>query len=435
MLPQNLDASVRFACGNCTACCDQPWNTLIESDKARALDEHDFSAYPQLAGRGPYYDTDSDREGFFRLAKGDGTRCLFLDTDGLCIIHKELGPKAKPRMCRQFPYLAAHTWMDDRVSASYGCPSVQGQQGPPLTAQAEAVAAVVPQSKRKPKPDAPVPLDASCSLTQAENEALFERALALFDDQREMDIWARFGELLALLVAVREHKSGGAHRSEGADALIALLRSGQTLPDTPDLPEIRAYPEPSQAPMKARFLFAATLYPDTVPPNTLTSMGFVKRLTLMPKLKALGTLTGTYASRLLGRNVPIADVLAHEVAEELDEAGTQLLLRYYRSRLWQRLPAGTRLNVMAGVHQHILDLNAIVFLARAEAHHTSASRLTEAIIRQALRGAEFHLANQTRLYNHTLKGWFRTQLRRPELAFASLRLMSLKPSREPAFRG
>lgn len=432
MLPRNLDESVRFACKSCTACCDQPWNTLIESDKARVLDDHDFSAYPQLAGETEYYDTKTDKEEFFRLAKGEGTRCLFLDTDGLCIIHKELGAEAKPHMCRQFPYLTSHTWVDDRVSASYGCPAVQGREGPPLTDQADAVAEMIPPTQRAAKPEAPVPLDAKSSLTQAENDALFERATAMFDDRNDADIWSSFGELLTLLVAVREHKSVGDHGNDGTDSLVDLLRSDRMLLDTPDLPEILAYPTPSQSPMKARFLFAATLYPDTVPADTLTSMGIVKRLTLMPKLMALGTLTGTYASRLLHRNIPIADVMAHEVDEEFDEGTTQLLRRYYRSRLWQRFPAGTRLNVMAGVHQHIQDLNAIMFLARAEAHHTSVSRLTEAIVGNALKGVEFHLANQARLYDHTLKGWFRTQLRDLGLAFASLRLMALKPSPESA---
>jgi len=432
MQPQNLDESVRFACGSCTFCCDQPWHTLIEADKAQALDRHDFSAYPHLVGRDLYDKGTCEKEGFHRLAKGEGTRCLFLDADDLCIIHKELGPEAKPHMCRQFPYLAAHTWVDDRVSANYGCPSVQAQDGPPLSDHVSEMASRVPRTQRDPKPDAPVPLDKTCALTPAENDALFDRAVSLFDPEHDADVWGRFAELLALLVGVREYKTAATRSDNGQpDALVDLLRSGQALPDAPDVPEIRGYPQPGQSPMQARFLFAATLYPDTVPPDAVTAMGLFKRLTLIPKLMALATLSGTYASRLFGRNIPIDQVMAHQVDEDLDAAATQLLVRYFRSRLWQRYLAGTRLTVTAGIHQHIHDLNAIVFLARAEAQHTSASRLTEPIIRNALPGVEFHLANQARLFNQTLKGWFRTQLQRPELALASLRLMALRPAHEP----
>ena len=106
MQPQMFDESVRFRCECCTACCDQPWRTMIEPDKVHALDAHDFTAYPQLAGQTLYYKDGSDSTGLYRLAKDEGTRCVFLDSDGLCIIHKELGPEAKPSMCRQFPFLA-----------------------------------------------------------------------------------------------------------------------------------------------------------------------------------------------------------------------------------------------------------------------------------------------------------------------------------------
>jgi len=109
---QVVDDAVRFSCGSCTACCDQPWRTMIEASKAQALDEHDFNAYPQLAGKEFYHKSKAQRnprhgqpdtnrpEPLYPLAKGEGTRCLFLDSDGLCIIHKELGPEAKPNMCR-----------------------------------------------------------------------------------------------------------------------------------------------------------------------------------------------------------------------------------------------------------------------------------------------------------------------------------------------
>ena len=425
MQPQTLDESVRFRCESCTACCDQPWRTMIEPEKARALDAYDFRAYPQLADKTFYYNDKSDSAGLYRLAKGEGTRCLFLDSDGLCIIHKELGPEAKPSMCRQFPFLASRTWVDDRVSVNYGCPSVQQRKGEPLADQADEITELVPRTQRDPRPDAAVPLDGTCSLTQAENEAFVARAMSLFDCCGEGSVWDRFAELLTMLVGIRQAKSAS---SDGNIDLVAQLSSGEPISGSPDVPAVCAYPDVMQSPTSVRFLFAVTLFPDTVPPDAVTGMGFIKRLTLIPKLMSLATMKGAYASRLLGRNIAIGEVMAHEVEEDLDAGATQLLHRYYRSRLWQQFLGGTRLNIVAGIHQHIQDLNAILFLARAIARHTHASTLNEDIVREALKGVEFHLANQTRLFDQTLKGWIRGQLASPELALASLRLMSLTPA-------
>ena len=78
---QVIDDSVNFSCGSCTACCDQPWRTLIEKDKVPAVEAHDFSAYPKLAGKTFYSDGEQVPPGYLELAKGEGNKCLFLDTD------------------------------------------------------------------------------------------------------------------------------------------------------------------------------------------------------------------------------------------------------------------------------------------------------------------------------------------------------------------
>ena len=416
-----LDPTVRFTCRNCTSCCNQPWQTLIEPEKAARLTSHDFGRYPQIAGRAFWHPADAGTTGKFVLAKGEGNRCLFLDHDGLCIIHKELGAEAKPDMCRQFPFLPARTWTEDRVSCNYGCPAVQGGHGPRLDEQAEEIAAVAPVSKQQVKPDAGVPLTSTCKLTRREADALFERAMALFDEEAGTDIWACFAGLLSLLVATQHRKCG--EPGGQSSALEEWLRSGSGLSEA-SLPEVAAYPTPAQAPPAVRFLFAATLFPDTLPSDATASMGFLRRLTLVPRLMALARLSGTYASRLLGRNVSVSAVLNAPVGDVPAPEGTRLLKRYYRSRLWQSFPAGTRLPIIAGVHQHIQDLNAVLFYARAEALETHVNALDGKLVAGALTRVEFHLANQVRLHEHTLKGWFRAQLEDPAAAFAGLRLMA-----------
>lgn len=269
-----IDDSVDFACGSCTACCNQPWRTLIEEDKVQAIDSHDFSAYPQLAGVEFYQQSKQVPPGYAELAKGEGHKCLFLDTDGLCIIHKELGMQAKPHMCQQFPFISS--------------------------------------------------------------------------------------------------------------------------------------------PTPAKMLFTATLYPDTVPNDSMQSMGVGQRLLLIPRLMSLATQNGVYASRLLECNISIRDVMRHQVEGRLDDESTELLLRYFRSRFWQRTALSKELSFVAGLHQHILDLGTILFFARVSAHRTGSTRLTDKMIRDALKVVEFHLANQYRLYHMTLKGWLTGQLNNPK---------------------
>lgn len=426
-----LDESVRYSCGSCALCCDQPWHVLIEKDKAEALDRCDFSAYPQLLGRTFYDKAGRKHKGFYRLAKGVGTRCLFRDTDGLCIIHKELGADAKPFMCRQFPYVFSHTRSDDRVSVNFGCPAVQDRHGAPLDEQAPEVKPLMPQRPGPLDPNRATQLDARCALSPSEDDALLDRMLALFDERTGDDVWSRFARLLALLATVREHKltSGKAGCD---DELVDRLRSKDPLPGSPEPPEIFGYVNPARAPMPARFLFAATLCPDTVASDAVNSLGLRKWLKLIPKMLSLATFNGVYASSLLGRNVAIHQVIEHPVDETLDPDATRLLVRYFRSRLWQRYLAGTRLSIIAGVHQHIQDLNAIVFFARAEALDQGESHLSHELIRVALTGVEFHFANQARLFDHSLKRWLRTQLQSLALGVASLRLMALKRPPEPA---
>jgi Fe-S-cluster containining protein len=407
---------------------------MIEADRAQALDRHDFSAYPELAGKTFYHKPSDGRKDYFQLSKGEGTRCLFLGGDGLCIIHKEMGPEAKPSMCRQFPFLPVQTSKDDRVSVNFGCSAVQEHSGQLLSEQIDEISATVGVSKGAVDSDAPIPLDRKCLLTQAEGDALIDRIFALFDDRHAGNVWTAFAEALDLLHTVRACKSQPGASSESAD-LLGRLRSDEPLLDAPTVSPVQAFRNPAAAPMPARMLFAATLYPDTVAAGATSGTGFIQRLMQIPKLMTLATLSGGYASRLLGRNVSITQVLAHEVDAELGSDATALLLRYYRSRFWQRMMVGTKLPIVGGVHQHICDLNAILFMARAEAAAQNKRRMSADLIRQALTRVEFHLANQVRLYDHTLKGWFTSQLCDLGMATQSLRLMALQRLPEPAEQG
>ena len=421
---QVIDDSVNFSCGSCTACCNQPWRTLVEKEKVPAIEAHDFSAYPQLAGKTFYYESKRVPPGYFELAKGEGNKCLFLDTDGLCIIHKELGEPAKPHMCRQFPLIPSHTPTDDRVSANYGCPAIQQRSGTPITEQADEIKNLVKLSAVPADPEATVKLAGPIEVSMAESDALYERAMRIFAPDHEGDLWQRFAELLATLMWVGKNKQS----ADGGDtpAIVDMLCADSPLPDMPEIPPIRAFNRVPDIPTSAKMLFTATLYPDTVPSGSMESMGFSQRLLLIPRLMSLATQNGAYASRLLECNISVRDVMRHDVGERLEDDSSALLLRYFRSRFWQRTALSKNLSLVAGMHQHILDFNAVLFFARASAHREGTDHLTSPMIRKALQVVEFHLANQYRLYHMTLKKWLVGQLNSPQAALASLRMMALK---------
>lgn len=397
---QVIEPNAKFSCGSCGHCCDQPWRTAIEADKTAALDRHDFSKYPQLVGKTFYHPAADGRPGYFDLAKGEGTKCIFLDTDRLCIIHKELGPEAKPAMCRQFPLLSSRTWVDERVSLNYACPAVQRNDGAALADQTNEIAAVVPVSGRPAQPDARIPLVGKVTLSLEENDALLNAMAERFDPARPGSIWTRFAECLTLIINRATNRT-----------------------DAPPIAAMEGFDRPAAAPLATRMLFAATLQPDTLPGDLTGRMGLVGRLTLIPKMMSLANLNGTYASRVLGRNITIQAVMAHEVSSELDAESTALLCRCMHSRIWQRTLIGTRLSILGGLHQHIHDISAVLFYARAEAAAANARQLTLAHIRRGLACVEFHLANQTRVYSKILKGWLRAKLDDPSVAVSSLRLM------------
>lgn len=417
---QVLDSAANFSCGGCTRCCTQPYAVIIEKEKAEALSRHDFSAYPQLAGKTLFQESKHAPDGYYVLSKQPGTtRCIFLADDGLCLVHKELGPAAKPHPCLKFPYHVSPTYVDDRVSLDFGCPHVQKSEGAPLVEQRYEIAEICKVSKVRVYTDAVVDLMPGVQLSHAEYDALMQRLEAVFSSPGEESIWDRFAATLWLAQSVAQMKR------ENAPDVIDRLQHQSAVLAAAERPPVTRHEAPGKAPSPVRMMFAATLLRDVLPPDVTLNMSLWGRVKLLPKLMSLAKLSGRYDSKFLGREIDVDAVLANELEPDLDPAATFLLSRYVRTRLWQRFLVGTRLSVVAGLHQHIQDVNALLFLARAEAQHRGTSRLTEPLIAQALAHVELNIANQPRVFDQKSLTWFTGQLDNPALAMDSLRLMSL----------
>lgn len=431
---QIVDPNINFECNSCTRCCDQPWRTLIEPDKIERLDGVNWAAeFPEMSGRELYRKARLGKKTVYELGKGEGTRCVFLNHDGLCRIHMRLGYDAKPQMCQQFPYFSALAWDADYVSANFGCKAVQESSGPPAIHQCEQIAATVPLHDQPAHTDAPFMLAPATFIPQSDAHALLDRLgeLLVSDDASNSaavdgtrTIMQRLADALATLQNALQTDS-----TRFGEALACGALDADVDPD-----QYQPFESAADAPMPSRFLFAATLFPDTLPPDAAENMGFFKRLALVPKLMALTQMRGAYASRLLGRNVKLGPLLDRAADVALTPDATALLGRYLRSRLWQQFPGGTHLPLLSALHQHILDINAVVFFALAESGDGGTTVLDEPIIQRALMHVEFHLSNQPRLHTQVLQKYLKGSLGNPGLAWASLRMLRLETAAVPAAR-
>ncbi|MBL8848139.1 MAG: hypothetical protein JNG89_00560 [Planctomycetaceae bacterium] len=417
---QVVDSQSRFSCGGCTRCCTQPYTVIIEQAKAEELQKHDFSAYPQLAGQTLFTQSKDAPAGYAVLPKQAGTtRCLFLADDGLCIIHKELGADAKPKNCLKYPFHISPTYVDDRVSLDFGCPNVQNPAGRPLAEQGADIVSICPPSKIPVYRDARVDLCPGAQLPHAAFELLMDRCELALTAENGDSIWVRFARILQLLQAVQQKLASAPESiSEWIAAEAASLLNQHVAAPQP-------FASASAAPSPVRMMFAATLLRDVLPADATLNLSLMRRVLLLPKLMSLAKLTGRYESKFLGREIDIDAMLQHPLEPDLDPAATALLQRYYRTRIWQRFIVGTRLSIVAGIHQHIQDLNAILFLARGLAQQQQAPRLTEALVAEGLSRVEFNIANQPRVFDQKSLTWFTGQLDNPALALESLRLMAL----------
>ena len=82
--------TARHTCRSCGMCCHGHSVTLGRDEPKRMRE------YAEILG----LDDPIDADGFLRFPKG---RCLFLDSNKLCRVHKQWGLEAKPRVCQVYP--------------------------------------------------------------------------------------------------------------------------------------------------------------------------------------------------------------------------------------------------------------------------------------------------------------------------------------------
>jgi lysine-N-methylase len=117
----------RWDCHQCGVCCRGSIVPLNEADVVR-LREQKWHERPEFADRSTTVPL-GDSRGRQQLAKNADGSCVFLQPDGLCWIHKELGFHAKPLICRTFPLQLIPREKDAILTIRRACPSAAGDKG------------------------------------------------------------------------------------------------------------------------------------------------------------------------------------------------------------------------------------------------------------------------------------------------------------------
>lgn len=108
----------RFTCEGCAKCCRTFPIPVTEVEAAR------IASVPNRHGVAPIVRSASGAV----LAQVDGA-CVFLEADGRCGVHAQLGHDAKPVPCRRFPFAVMADDARRYVRASFVCPTVQAARG------------------------------------------------------------------------------------------------------------------------------------------------------------------------------------------------------------------------------------------------------------------------------------------------------------------
>jgi Fe-S-cluster containining protein len=152
----------RFACQGSGMCCAGYDFVPVDDAVLEAVRRHRFSpAVRRRLGRDPFQQVTLDDGRAVRVIRQEGSRCIFLDDNLQCAIHKEIGIEAKPAVCRVFPLtFALGPDGDCFASFSMECGGFAAGRlcGSPLAERADEIAALLPRLPGLHRVPDPLPL-------------------------------------------------------------------------------------------------------------------------------------------------------------------------------------------------------------------------------------------------------------------------------------
>ncbi|HVO41397.1 MAG TPA: hypothetical protein VMT34_02185, partial [Aggregatilineales bacterium] len=145
-----VSASARHACRRCTSSC-RNYDVMLSAVEAQRLSLNLWRTLLYNVPDDVPLVTHDSATGGYSLNKIQG-RCVFLDCDDLCVIHKSSGIEAKPIVCQLFPLHTIASPAGIHISLNTGChrliemtdrdPPLDGDDARRLLADVEAITTI-----------------------------------------------------------------------------------------------------------------------------------------------------------------------------------------------------------------------------------------------------------------------------------------------------
>ena len=139
-----LSTHAGYRCRHAGACCSSGWDIPVEPEVERHL-RSALSSGALRAPEGTCFRSVAGLPHGARVVLGADSagRCVFLEADRRCAVHRQLGPEALPPACRDFPRVVTLTPLGVSITLSHFCP----------TAASMLFAPVIPRDDRLPGPE------------------------------------------------------------------------------------------------------------------------------------------------------------------------------------------------------------------------------------------------------------------------------------------
>lgn len=136
-----LPVHQHWSCHGTGRCCRDHVIEITREEKDRILAQG-WDDVPEMSGVRLVERAGRNSDGTprFRLAHRADGRCVFLDDEGLCRIHRKFGLQAKPLACQIYPYVYVPLGSLVRVGLRFSCPSVVADRGDDLESQRSELA-------------------------------------------------------------------------------------------------------------------------------------------------------------------------------------------------------------------------------------------------------------------------------------------------------
>jgi Fe-S-cluster containining protein len=122
----------KFSCNSCTRCCTDKHllGPLSGEEVKKIIDGYKAAGKAHAASHVDFMPLPNDGQPpVSYLLRTTNGLCNFLQEDGKCGIHQDLGIESKPAVCRLFPYRAVHTPTGWDVGLTLSCPTVAAGHG------------------------------------------------------------------------------------------------------------------------------------------------------------------------------------------------------------------------------------------------------------------------------------------------------------------